>query len=168
MRNFIRVTLFSVFLICGCGKEKPKQEPMRQPSVAPETTQTYVEEPASEDTMKKEPKAPIESKGKPVIERSVAVIGDVVDIVSYATTGVMGNSPDGKEIIKAGAKGGNPLGILESKTGNLYIVTMKQANTSANASLLPFVGIHVTAKGDVYRKGDQRLLVLSVIGKSAD
>jgi hypothetical protein len=99
-------------------------------------------------------------------KKETTIIGEVVDIVSYITKGMKPNTPDGKEILDASVKGGNPLGLLETKTGKLYVVTMKQANTSATATLLPFTGIKVAASGKVYKRGSCQLLIMSVIGKS--
>ncbi len=99
-------------------------------------------------------------------QKKATVIGEVIDIVSYMASGTKANTPSGKEIVESSAKGGNPLGILEAKTGKVYIVTMKQPNTSANAALLPFVGMRVAAVGQVYRKGGCQLLIMSVVGKS--
>lgn len=98
--------------------------------------------------------------------KNVTVIGEVIDIVSYMTSGTRADSPQGKEILEASAKGGNPLGILEAKTGKVYVVTMKQANTSATETLLQYVGMKIAAKGDVYKKGSCLVLVMQVIGKS--
>lgn len=98
--------------------------------------------------------------------KNVTIVGEVVDVVSYLTTGLKADSPDGKEVLEASVAKGNPLGILESKTGKVYLVTMKQAQTGANETLKQWIGMKVAAKGDVYRKGSTQLLVLSVIGKS--
>jgi hypothetical protein len=154
--------------LAGCGGEPPKQE--QAPQTPMDTMAAPMEEPM-DTTMepgtvaeppKEEPKKPA------AMEKGATVIGSVVDIVSYATAGVVPDSPAGKEITEASAKGGNPLGILEQGTGSVYIVTMKQAGKSANDALLPFLGMKITAKGDVYRKGDQQLLVMTVIGKSME
>ena len=91
--------------------------------------------------------------------------GEVVDLVSYMTNGMKADSPEGVEIATASAASGNPLGILEDGTGKLYVVTMKQANTGANATLLPWLGMKITAKGKVYTKGSTRVLVLTTVGK---
>ena len=96
----------------------------------------------------------------------VTVKGEVVDLVSYMVSGTRANSPQGIEIVKASAEGGNPLGILEDGTGRLYVVTMKQANTAANATLSPYIGSRITAKGQLYTKGGTRVLILTTIGKS--
>ncbi len=98
--------------------------------------------------------------------RNATIIGEVIDVVSYMTSGAKADSPEGLEILKASANGGNPLGILEAKTGKIYLVTMKQANTSAKETLLQYVGQKVAAKGNVYKKGGSSVLVMTVIGKS--
>jgi outer membrane biosynthesis protein TonB len=162
--------ILAVALLIGCGgeaeKETPKPAttpPAETPIPAPEPTQPAVE-PTPEPTPAATPAAA--PTAKPAIEKGVTIVGEVIDLVSYATSGILGSTPAGKEIITASAQGGNPLGILEKSTGEVYIVTMRQANTSANAALLPFVGMPIAAKGDVYRKGGQRLLVMNTVGKS--
>jgi len=158
--------LLAIALLIGCvgeQKETPKPEPTpapEMPTPTPDTATVPTPEPTPPPTEPAKPAA------KPATEKGVTIKGEVIDLVSYATSGTLGSTPNGKEIITANAKGGNPLGILEKGTGEVYIVTMKQANTPANTMLLPFVGIQITAKGDVYRKGGQRLLVMTTIGKS--
>ncbi|HEX9655441.1 MAG TPA: hypothetical protein VGB89_00845 [Bacteroidota bacterium] len=98
--------------------------------------------------------------------KNATIIGEVIDVVSYMTSGAKANSPDGMEILRASAAGGNPLGILEAKTGKIYLVTMRQANTPAKETLLQYLGQRIAAKGDVYKKGGSSVLVLTVIGKS--
>ena len=93
------------------------------------------------------------------------IVGDVIDIVSYMTSGVKPDSPAGLEVIRASAKGGNPLGLLEESTGRVYVVTLKQASMGANQALLPWIGTKAAAKGRVYTKGSTRVLVLTTIGK---
>lgn len=100
-------------------------------------------------------------------QRNVTVVGQVVDVVAYLTTGTKGDTPQGKEATLASARGGNPLGVLDEKSGKVYVVTMKQANTGANETLVPWVGMKIQAKGDVYKKGGCEVMVLNVIGKAA-
>ncbi len=96
----------------------------------------------------------------------VTVKGEVIDLVSFMVSGVKADSPQGLEIVKASAAAGNPLGILEEGTGRVYVVTMKQANTGANQTLISWIGTRITAKGQVYTKGGTRVLVLMTIGKA--
>ena len=162
--------LLAIALLAGCGGEQQKetQQPEATPATEPATPTPEPAQPSVEPTPDTTPSATPSAKptAKPAMEKGVMVVGEVIDLVSYATSGTLGSTPAGKEIITTSAQGGNPLGILEKSTGEVYIVTMKQANTSANAALLPFVGMQITAKGDIYRKGGQQLLVMNTVGKS--
>jgi hypothetical protein len=159
----------ALLLYFGCRGEQPK-EAQQQPA------ETGVQEYSEVDTIVPPPVVEVPAKeaeqpktttvSKPASQKNVTVTGEVIDIIHYAATGARASTPEGREVIESGAKRGDPLGILESGTGDVYLVTMKQANTPAGATLLPFLGMKVTAKGDVYRKGGQQLLVLSVVGKS--
>lgn len=100
-------------------------------------------------------------------QENVTVVGQVVDVVGYMTAGTKSDTPQGKEATLASANGGNPLGLLDEKTGKVYIVAMKQANTGAKETLLPWIGMKIQAKGDVYKRGGIEVLVLGVIGKAA-
>lgn len=93
--------------------------------------------------------------------------GIVIDIGSYVQYGMKPDTEDRKGIAEASAKAGNPLGILEQKTGKVYIVTMNQQNTGPNTTLQPYLGIKIFAKGKVYKRGSVQIFLLSDIGKSA-
>jgi len=165
------VVSLALLLYFGCGGEQPK-ETQQQPAETRQEPQEYPEAdtivpPPVAEMPAKEPEQPkTASVAKPSTQKNVTVTGEVINIIHYAATGTRANTPEGREVIESGAKRGDPLGILESGTGDVYLVTMKQANTPAGAILLPFLGMKVTAKGDVYRKGGQQLMVLSVVGKS--
>jgi hypothetical protein len=96
----------------------------------------------------------------------VTIKGEVVDLVSYVVSGVKADSPQGIEIVKASSGSGNPLGILETGTGKVYVVTMKKANTGSNKTLSAWIGSKITAKGQVLTKGGTQVLILTTIGKS--
>ena len=93
--------------------------------------------------------------------------GIVIDIGSYVQYGMKPDTEDRKGIAEASAKAGNPLGILEQKTGKVYIVTMNQQNTNPNSTLQPFLGIKLFAKGKIFKRGSVQVILLSDIGKSA-
>lgn len=167
--NSIAIVIFVCIMtgLLGCVEQKPKEE---KPSVPPaQPTQEPEQTPPPEPTTEPEPKKPAaEPKTKPSTEKNVTVVGEVIDIVSYAASGVRTGTPGATEIMKLSAQGGNPLGILENGSGEVFIVTMKQAHTSAQSALMPFIGMAVFAKGDVYRKGGQRLLVMTAVGKGRE
>ncbi|MGA9115795.1 MAG: hypothetical protein WB626_03375 [Bacteroidota bacterium] len=102
----------------------------------------------------------------PAQKRAATVIGEVVDVVSWMTSGSRPDTPQGREILENSRRLGNPLGILEEGTGRLYIATMKQSATGAGETLLPWIGIRIAAKGDVFEKGGTRVLAIQVVGKS--
>ncbi len=169
MRPYAIMACAGVFLFSACTEQKPKEEKLPdqvveqkkdEPTPIDSTSVMMEVETAKAETVQQKPNA------KRAVEKNVTVTGEIIDLVSYATSGVRGTSPSGKEIIEGSARGGNPLGILEKGTGDIYILTMKQANTSAIGAVLPFVGMNIAVKGDVYRKGGQQLLVITTIGKS--
>jgi hypothetical protein len=171
LNTLTAVPLIAVLLLWGCaGEQKPKEEPKpdvveEETSVPVDTSARQQDPPAAEQREKTTAAAP---KKKPAVEKNITIVGEVIDIVTYATSGVRGNTADGREIITMSAGGGNPMGILERGTGQVYVVTMKQPNTPANETLLKYLGMTVAASGDVYRRGDQQLLVMTVIGKSVN
>lgn len=95
------------------------------------------------------------------------VQGVIVDIGSYIQYGMKPDTEDRKGVAEASAKAGNPLGILEKKTGRLYVVIMNDKNTNTNTTLLPYLGINIFAKGKVFKRGSMYMFMLSDIGKSA-
>jgi len=99
-------------------------------------------------------------------KKDATIYGEVIDISSYVANGMKPDTPDRKALAEASAKGGNPLGILEKGTGKVYVVTMNQANTSANSTLLPYLGLRIFATGKVYKRGGVLLFLLIDIGKS--
>jgi len=98
-------------------------------------------------------------------KKESTIIGEVVDIKSYVAFGMKADNPDRKGMAEASMSTGNPLGILEKKTGKIYIVAMA-ANENANAKLKDYLGLRVYAKGLVYRRGGIQLIMMSDIGKS--
>jgi len=165
------MVLVALLLFVGCGEQQPRepQKPTtgKQEKPPPPAEEESVAPPeVSESPAKEGPEQKPAPVSKPSTQKNVTVTGEVIDIVHYAASGARADTPSGREVIESGATRGNPLGILELSTGDVYLVTMKQANTSASATLLPFIGMKITAKGDVYRKGGQQLMVLSVVGKS--
>ena len=98
--------------------------------------------------------------------KQTTVYGEVVDVVSYVTNGMKPNNPDRKALAESNAKAGNPLGILETKTGKVYVVVMDQQGVSAASRLVPFFGLKIFAVGRTYKKGGIQIFVLSDIGKS--
>jgi hypothetical protein len=98
--------------------------------------------------------------------KTSTIIGDVIDIKSYVMYNMKADTPDRKEAVVASVNAGNPIGILESKTGNIYLVVTAKHEENANARLTDYLGLHVYVKGNVYQKGKIQLIALRDIGKS--
>jgi hypothetical protein len=99
-------------------------------------------------------------------KKESTIIGDVVDIKTYVAFGMKADTPDRKAMAEASFAAGNPLGILEKKTGKIYIVAMAQQTENANQRLKDYLGVHIYAKGIVYKRNGVQLILLSDIGKS--
>jgi len=99
-------------------------------------------------------------------KKQTTIIGEVVDVVNYVVNGMKPNNADRKALVEASAKAGSPLGILERKTGKIYVVAMGQQGASALETLTPYFGLKIFATGKVYKKGGIMLFMLSDIGKS--
>ena len=108
----------------------------------------------------------VSSLGAQTPKKQTTIFGEVIDVVSYVSSGMKPDNADRKAVAEANIRAGNPLGILERKTGTIYIVAMAQAGTSAAETLRPYFGYRVFAQGRIFRKGGLQLFLLSDIGKS--
>ncbi len=100
------------------------------------------------------------------VKKQSTITGEVIDIVSYMSSGMKPNNEDRKAVAEASVKAGNPLGILEKGTGKIYIIAMQQTGTSPAETLRPYFGLKIFATGKIYKKGGLQLFLLTDIGKS--
>ncbi len=80
----------------------------------------------------------------------VTITGEVIDPVCYLSHDSRG--PDHAECARMCARNGVGLGILQDKTGTIY-VSLPVDHSSPNAKLLDYVGQRVEVKGTMFRKG---------------
>lgn len=80
----------------------------------------------------------------------MTITGEVIDPVCYLSHDSRG--PDHAECARMCAKNGIGLGILQDKTGTIY-VSLPVDHSNPNAKLLDYAGQHVEVKGTVFRKG---------------
>lgn len=78
------------------------------------------------------------------------ITGEVIDPVCYLSHDSRG--PDHAECARMCAKNGIGLGILQDKTGTIYI-SLPVDHSNPNAKLLDYAGQRVEVKGTVFRKG---------------
>ena len=103
--------------------------------------------------------APVATKG--------ILVGDVIDITTYA---MKGHGEDSIEAYKNRAALGFPVGILEEETGRVYICVYRNPAPAsglqlANDVLAPYMGMKVAAQGLKYHAEGVNLLRLSIISE---
>jgi hypothetical protein len=102
--------------------------------------------------------------------KEVNIVGEVIETQCYISglTGP-GKGLTHKECALKSAKGGVPLGILEEKTGVVYLVGQsKKAMAGANEMLIPFVAEKVQVTGRVFEKGGMKLLLINKVEKQEE
>lgn len=123
---------------------------------------------ATAEPMKPQSEIPVEKQHLIPATKKVEMIGEVVDAWCYASQ-VMG--PGRGEKHKACAlaciHGGVSAGILDEKTGELFIAAKHKGYTGCKELLLPFVAKRVRVKGWIARKGGCNLIKIQEV-KLAD
>lgn len=102
----------------------------------------------------------------PVGEKGI-LVGDVIDIATYAMKGL---GEESTAAFKNRAELGFPVGILEEETGRVYICVYRNPAPAsglqlANDVLAPYMGMKVAAQGLKYHAEGVNLLRLSVISE---
>ena len=91
---------------------------------------------------------------------TVSVKGEVVDMWCYMESGEHG--PSHKACATACVKGGNPIGIVDSK-GDIYIAAGLQDHQPARDLLANKMSEQVTATGTLVTKGGLRMLFVQSV-----
>lgn len=112
---------------------------------------------------------PLEKQRLIPATKKVEITGEVVDAWCYASQ-VMG--PGRGEKHKACAlaciHGGVSAGILDEKTGELFIAAKHKGYTGCKELLLPFVAKRVVVKGWIARKGGCNLIKIQEVKLAAE
>jgi len=98
-------------------------------------------------------------------QETKTIKGEIIDVSCYVAAGAMG--ADHKNCATACIKAGEPAGILEEKTGNVYIVITGDHSTNPGKKVLSNVANMVEAKGTVSEKGGIRTIDITEIKKVA-
>jgi hypothetical protein len=96
------------------------------------------------------------------VKENVTLIGQVIDPVCYIRHDAKG--PDHKQCALYCAKQGITLGVLEDKTGKIYLA-FPEGHGNPNEKLLDFVEEHVKVTGTVYHRGGLTGIVVDKIEK---
>lgn len=121
------------------------------------------------EQLKPQSEIPLEKQRLIPATKKVEMVGEVVDAWCYASQ-VMG--PGRGEKHKACAlaciHGGVSPGILDEKTGELFIAAKHKGYTGCKELLLPFVAKRVVVKGWIARKGGCNLIKIQEVKLAAD
>ncbi|MCI0330038.1 MAG: hypothetical protein L0196_03680 [candidate division Zixibacteria bacterium] len=90
------------------------------------------------------------------------LVGEVICISCYADHESRG--PEHAACAASCAKRGVPMGILEDKTGNVYLVV--KGHTGANADLQPFAGKKVALTGRWFERGGAKIFNLNTVAEA--
>lgn len=116
------------------------------------------------EKLKPQSEIPIEKQRLLPATKKVEITGEVVDAWCYASQ-VMG--PGRGEKHKACAlaciHGGVSPGILDEKTGELFVAAKHKGYTGCKELLLPFVAKRVLVKGWIARKGGCNLIKIQEV-----
>lgn len=96
------------------------------------------------------------------ISKEVTVIGEVIDPVCYLSHGSLGRGH--KPCAEYCVKQGIPLGILEEKTGKIYM-SLPVDHSNPNAKLKDFIADKVKVTGTVYSKGGLTGIHVKTVGR---
>lgn len=116
------------------------------------------------ERLKPQSEIPLEKQRLIPATKKIEMVGEVVDAWCYASQ-VMG--PGRGEKHKACAlaciHGGVSAGILDEKTGELFIAAKHKGYTGCKDLLLPFVAKRVLVKGWIARKGGCNLIKIQEV-----
>jgi len=91
--------------------------------------------------------------------KEITVTGEVIDTKCYLTGMMGGRGEEHEDCAIACIKGGLPPGIVEDKTGTVYILAPEKGTKGGNESLVKYAAKTVTVKGKVVEKGGSKILL---------
>jgi len=99
-------------------------------------------------------------------QEALTLRGEIIDTKCYlASSTGGGKGPEHKECAISCAKSGVPLGLLEDKTGTVYLI-VKATMGSANDMLTPFIAERVSLKGTIVERGGVKMIVMDMIERT--
>lgn len=96
------------------------------------------------------------------------LVGEVIDLVNYAMYGRIGQEHIEESNYRA--ENGFPIGILEEKTGKVYVAVYRipvpaAGLMTANTTLTPYMGKKVVVQGIKYNAPGLNMIRISAIGE---
>jgi len=102
-----------------------------------------------------------EHAGKEVKEGTLTVTGEVIDTFCYASMGAKGESH--RQCGIECAKKGIPMGLLEDKTGKVYVLLPAKDNTPLPDAVIDKMGRKATISGKTYMSGGVSFLTVESV-----
>ena len=99
---------------------------------------------------------------KAKVKTGAQLTGEVIDIVCYTRHDSRG--PKHIKCAKYCAGLGIPMGILEAKTGEIYMVFPK-GHSDPNEKIMPYIGKQVKVEGTVHEKGGVKGVTIKEISE---
>ena len=96
-------------------------------------------------------------------KKEMSIVGEIIDVKCYLTDMGGARGEEHKQCAIDCINGGLPVGILEEKTDNVYVVVPKKGMDGANKSLVKYVAEKVKLTGAIVAKGGARLFVFSKV-----
>jgi hypothetical protein len=95
--------------------------------------------------------------------KETTIKGDIIDTKCYLTGMMGGRGEDHKDCAIACIKGGLPVGILEERTGKVYVVVPAKGQKGANEALVQYAAETVTLKGMFLEKGGTKVFAYNSV-----
>lgn len=99
-------------------------------------------------------------------QKSVTVIGELVELKTFVVDKIKPNSPAGIEVTKEAFKKGGSFALVEKKSNKIILLVPSSNNINLLETLEPYLGMLVFIKGLQYSVGGVRVLTVDDIGKS--
>ncbi|MBI3587258.1 MAG: hypothetical protein HY088_09035 [Ignavibacteriales bacterium] len=95
--------------------------------------------------------------------KEATIKGEIIDTKCYLTGMMGGRGEEHKDCAIACIKGGLPVGILEEKTGKVYVVVPAKGQKGANEALVQYAAETLTLKGMFIEKGGTKVFAYNSI-----
>lgn len=96
-------------------------------------------------------------------DKPATITGTVVDTYCFIAMDMSGKGH--KKCAEACAKNGAPIGILEERTGTIYLAQSQKDMMYAPPLLVEYLEEKVTVKGKVHEKGGMKVILVESVAR---
>lgn len=98
-------------------------------------------------------------------QKKATLYGEIIELTTFVKDGIKPNTTAGKEITTENLNKGGTFALLEKGTSKIVLLTSSVPEYKLSEQLIPYLGITVFLKGNIYKKGGIRLLDVEDVGK---